>query len=266
MSTIVGILLNNQEELIHLCVETLNKIIYKKLNIFIQNGLKKFKQFSVPTDSENRIRLIINRDQFDRLIEQNTKLVFNTKWEIIGIGLDNGIVRKLSNSDIEFCEKHGFVVNEIKENLKEEEEKKEYLNLNDPLHNLDLYININYKDEYKNLHEFISDEVNDVLFEIKIDKTESDKCDLSHLLVIYWIDDAIIIGYKIESKKGKYTQLSKTDYKQPVIKYQEKFKQTRLLPYRENLYKTKLEPNCIGIIMKYVDIDISKREIDVFVF
>jgi hypothetical protein len=77
-----------------------------------------------------------------------------------------------------------------------------------------------------------------------------------------------VIGYNVKIKKGEYVQVFR-DIKsliRPVIAYQETFKQTRLLPYKDNLYKTKLKHDCINIIMKYVDIDISKREIDVFVY
>lgn len=77
------------------------------------------------------------------------------------------------------------------------------------------------------------------------------------------MDHRIVVGYDIKPKKDKCISLSETNYKEQVIKFKDIFYNKRIKPGKNTLGFT---ININNIILKYVDIDISKKKIDVFIY
>ena len=79
-------------------------------------------------ENKNVVKLMIKKDSFGRYMDLSTSFVFNTKKEVIGKGLPDGSMTKLSDEDLKLCKANKFIVKEeeVKEEKKEtkKDEKK----------------------------------------------------------------------------------------------------------------------------------------------
>lgn len=166
---------------------------------------------------------------------------------LFGKDINEYVINKLEKyyiKDLQQCKKF---------TLQKEEEFDNFLinfENNNNLHNLDFYINLKKYELSEELYEFIQEQLYYALYE---------NSDINTIFMDY----KSVVGYEIKPEKYKCITLSQIDYKQKVIKLQDDFYNTRIKPIKDTL---NLTININNIIIKYVDIDITKKKIDVFIY
>ena len=132
--------------------------------------------------------------------------------------------------------------------------------VNNSMDNLELYCNINkyidMNDEYNSIYVII----HSIIHKIKHNNLPKD-------ISIYKSENSIIFGHDIKySGISIVSEINIDKSKDIMKKYQDKFYNETIIPYKDILIKTSLCMDCINIIINYIIKDISKMKPNLILF